>query len=180
MNGRTATLLLALATAAPALAEEPQPPPAPTPNAPAAAASQTRVGLGVSLGSGTAVGFSVPVQIGPHLRIEPEIAIIDHHVASEEASKMAGMGLAWTFPVAAQLQGSAGLRFQATFFGNGNIRSYRGAALLGGEWLPVPRVSIGVEAQVGYTSFWHSWSGPGPFRDGLDTTGLFIARVYIW
>jgi hypothetical protein len=136
--------------------------------------------LGVSLGSGSAVGFSVPIQIGRRFRVEPEVGIFDHHAINEEDSKMAGLGLAWTFPVVAQVQGGAGLRFQATFFGNGNVRSYRGAAVVSGEWLPVPRVSLGVEAQIGYTTSTYSWSGPGVFRDGLDTAGLFIARVYIW
>jgi hypothetical protein len=177
---RHAAILLLLLAAAPALAEDAPPSPAPAPSAPADSSNQTRVGLGVSLGSGSAVGFSVPIQVGRHFRVEPGVAIFDHHAGNVEDSKQAGLGLAWTFPVAAQAQGSAGLLVQATFLGNGNVRFYRGAAVVGGEWRPVPSVSLGVEAQVGYTTTSYSWSGSRPYQDGLDTTGLFIARVYIW
>jgi hypothetical protein len=184
-----ATILFLLA-APPALAEEAPPSSAPAPTTTTGTASPTRVGLGAGFGSGNTFVFYVPIQIGRSFRLEPELGLLNVSVNSfgqvrEAHAARVGIGLAWTSQVWDQVRSYAGVRLQETavsYSGSGASASgTRAAVMAGGEWLPVPRVSLGIEAQVGYAYATDSQSGLGLVPgNGLDTGVLFLARIYIW
>jgi len=169
---------LALA-AAPALAEDAGAAPR------ASAPSPGKVGLGVVLGPDTGVSFRVPIRIGGSLLLEPELGArnvtVDPRPIVSHAFRV-GVGLAWTAPVLEQVRASLGGRLEVamvTTTGSGSQQlSGRGAAVVGAEWLVTPRVSLGLEAQAGYTfteDYVPTQTGPG-----FDTAGLLVARVFPW
>jgi hypothetical protein len=180
-----ATILFLLA-APPTLAEEVPPSSAPAPTTTAGTASPTRVGLGAGFGSGNTVVFYVPIQIGRSFRLEPEVGLLNvRGQVSEAHAARVGIGLAWTSQVLDQVRSYAGVRLQGTTVGYGGtgaaVWGTRAAVMAGGEWLPVPRVSLGIEAQVGYAYVTGAESGLGLVPgNGVDTAVLFLARIYIW
>jgi len=165
--------------ATPALAEEPGAASA------AAVPSPGKVGLGVVLGSGMEVSFRVPIRIGASLLLEPELGAknvtLDPRPIVAHAFKL-GVGLAWTAPVLEQVRATLGGRLEfamTTYTGSGSQQmSGRGAAVVGAEWTVTPRVSLGLEAQAGYTyTEDYSPTANGP---GFDTAGLVVARIFPW
>jgi hypothetical protein len=136
------------------------------------------------------MAFSVPIQTGRSFRLEPELGLLNVGISQpgwvgDAHAMKAGLGLAWAVPIADQVQASIGMRIQATMVGyshsGASPAGTRAALAAGGEWLPVPRVSLGVEAQVGYAYSTDSQGGLGIVpANGVDAAGLFVARIYLW
>jgi hypothetical protein len=173
---RLVALSLALAAAAPALAEE---------AGAASSPSPAKVGLGLVLGPDMGVSFRVPIRISASLLLEPEVGArnvtVDPRPIVTHAFKV-GVGLAWTAPVLEQVRASLGGRLEVamtTTTGSGSQQlSGRAAAVVGADWYVTPRVSLGLEAQAGYTytdDYAPTQTGPG-----FDTAGLVVARVFPW
>jgi hypothetical protein len=179
-------LVLLLAAFAPAipLAEEPAAGP------PASATTPGRVGLGLAFGSDRDVSFLVPIQVSPALRIEPALGASNPTFNSpggpvEAHAFKAGLGVAWTAPVAGQVRASLGGRLEVAYVGysgsGSQAWSVRGAAVAGAEWFVVPRVSLGLEAQAGYAYSNGAEVGLGVVPGtGFDTAGLVVARIFPW
>jgi hypothetical protein len=158
--------------------------PAPSGSATAPAAAGPHIGLGVSLpGAGEFPSFYVPIQAGPGFRLEPEIGLVRMAVSSGTATAFqVGFGLLRTWPVAPQVGGYAGLRMQVQRLdatGGESITNLRLAAALGGEWFPVPAVSLGAEGQLAYVSFDKAATFTGSTASGLATGALLFLRVYL-
>jgi hypothetical protein len=182
--------ILLLLAALPALAEDAPPSSAPAPATTTGTASPARVGLGAGFGSGNTFVFYVPIQIGRSFRLEPEFGLLNVSASSaawihEAHAARVGLGLALTSQVWDQVRSYAGVRLQVTMVGysgsGANAWGSRAAVMAGGEWLPVPRASLGIEAQVGYAYATSSESGLGLVPgNGVDTAVLFLARLYLW
>jgi hypothetical protein len=176
MHLRLVALALAL-TATPALPDEV--------SAAAPPANPGRVGLGLVLGSDMGVSFRVPIRIGASLLLEPEVGARNTTVDSRPIVAHAfevGIGLGWTSPVLEQVRASLGGRLEVamvTYTGSGSQQaSVRGAAVVGADLVVTPRISLGLEAQAGYT--YTEDYAPTATGPGLDTAGLVVARVFPW
>jgi hypothetical protein len=187
---RHLALVLLLLAAPPTLAEEAPPSAAPAPAATTRTASPTRVGLGAGIGTGDTFVFYVPIQIGRSFRLEPEFGLLNVNLDTigpvrEAHAVRVGIGLAWTSQVVEEVRSYAGVRLQETAVGYGgsgaSASGARAAVMAGGEWLPVPGVSLGVEAQVGYAYVTDAQNGLGVVSgNGVDTGVLFLARIFLW
>lgn len=98
---------------------------------------------------------------------------------------MAGVGLVRTAQVSDQVRPYLGGRVQVArvwYSGSGlSVGSARGAAVAGVEWLVTARVSLGVEAQVGYSYADGDGDGLGLVpATGFDTGGLLTLRLFAW
>lgn len=191
--------------------------------APAALAQQkdaVKVGLGVSLETlnlaqlsagavsqavplNTPVSIYVPIQISPHLRIEPSLGFSTFSMDSgyADATGTIESGYAWNlgvgalyYPVAAQpagfyVGGRIGLIFSGYSVPNVPLPSTDVSetdvyvkAILGGEYFLAPKFSLGLEGQLGVTFFGDpSATGLATLNRGLagwSTSGLIFARYF--
>ena len=153
--------------------------------------------------------FFVPVNVAPNLRIEPFIgwarADLDNtppgtggqqfspFLQGKSSDFTLGVGAFFVRPVAAQVQlyvgGRLALGWQSVEDNAGDKASRRNtllAAALGGEYMPVPRVALGAELQLGYL-----WYGDTDFRaggvsvsggggTGTATQATLFARFYLF
>jgi hypothetical protein len=162
---RAATALTVLALAAPAFAQQA--------TQRTTTGSQPQIGLGVGITSGD-VGANpgvasptqgyllyVPINL-QNFRIEPFLGWqrADTDGAGKSSDVTIGVGAFLVQPVAAQLQLYAGGRLGSRWVSDknaaGTVKNERRDTLLalaaGGEYLPVPRVALGAEFQIGYAS----------------------------
>lgn len=155
---------------------------------PAAPRPPIHVGLGVALLSADGQpSFFVPMQVSPAFRIEPEIGLARFDVNGDRATAVQlGLGLLRTAGVAPQVGVYGGLRVQFQRFsvtGGEASTNLRLAAVLGGEWQPVPQVALGAEAQAAYLSADKgapAGAGAGSTSaTGLATAGLLFFRVFL-
>lgn len=160
--------------------------------APAASAADrdSRIGVGVSLETfnfarfGAAVtgavppnapvSLYVPIQIAPHLRIEPSIgfATFSQNINYADQNGLDSSGYTWNigagilyYPVVPQpagfyLGGRLGLVFSGFSIPNPPAPSndvtetdFYLTGVLGGEYFIAPKLSVGLEAQIGVTFF---------------------------
>jgi len=176
-----------------------------------AAPQQLRVGFGVGLepfapynffdrsvrAAAPGVGLYLPLQIGPHLRVEPSLSILTYsqNPAADVSAVGIGTGVFYYFvPAQAQQAGLyAGGRLNLFFLKNTQNNGagvdvetketdLQLAGVLGGEYFVAPRFSVGAEAQLGLT-----WYGdqdvsgqPSVSRDafGVSTSGVVFLRFF--
>jgi hypothetical protein len=188
MTGVRAILVVAsLLLASPSSAEPPPatPPPGSAPDAlraPAAASpvdpaapTGVRVGLGVGIGFGGTPALFVPLDAGAR-RLEVEGAYESGGTNDLKISNSRlGLGLFGLWGAAPAVRGSAGarVRWERASVGEANADRVRIAAALGGEWVPVPLVSLGVEGQAGYALGW------GGAVSGFDVSAQAVLRVFL-
>lgn len=199
---RAAAAISALALSTPALAQQ------------ASAKGDPKVGIGVGLtsslgvtGSTTAAPdtgylFFVPINVAPNFRIEPLIgwSRSDTDASGKDSDFTLGVGAFFVQPLAQQLQLYAGGRLasrwvshqDAAYGAPGTAKDSRRDTLLalaaGGEYLPIPRVAIGAEFQLGWVSIGDTTvtSGPtgaqvsGGGGSGSATQATLFARVYLF
>jgi hypothetical protein len=196
---RVATVLTALALSTSAQAQQA----AQQRTATTAAAPQ--IGLGVGLTSGATdpnLGYLlfVPVQMG-NFRIEPFLGWnrADTDATGKDSDFTIGVGAFFVQPVATQLQLYAGGRLgsrwnshkDAAFGAAGTFKTERRDTLLalaaGGEYLPIPRVALGAEFQVGYLSVGDTkttnaagQSVEGGGGSASATQATVFARIYLF
>jgi len=174
-----------------------------------AAPQQLRIGFGVGLepfallnvsglrAAPIGAGLYLPIQIGPHLRVEPSLSILtfSQNPADDISAVGIGSGVFYYFvPAQAQQTGLyAGGRMNLFFLKN-KVANPVGAdvettetdfqlvGVLGGEYFVAPRFSVGAEAQLGLT-----WYGdqdvsgqPSVSRDafGVSTSGVVFLRYF--
>lgn len=153
-------------------------------------ASPGKVGLGVNIGPNFGATFSVPIQLGPSWRLEPEFgarnaALQTANGRLQSHGVLVGLGLARTASVTDQIRPYLGGRIQyatVSYSGSGlSAGSLRGAAVAGAEWLIIPRVSLGAEAQVAYTYADGDGDGLGLVPEsGFHAGGVITLRLYAW
>jgi hypothetical protein len=188
---RLAALAAAFAVAAPAAAQQRTNPP--------------RFGLGVGLSQADAPLLSgtllfVPLNVGPQFRIEPFIGFdrVNFDAPGPRASNFAiGAGAFLVNPVASQVQLYGGGRLALNFFssrdpGANPDKSERTdffiAGVLGGEYVPHPRIAVGAEAMVGYVAIGEEETTDGvsglvtesPSGSEFATQGTLFVRVYLF
>lgn len=164
-----------------------------------------QIGLGVGLTSGASdpnMGYLlfVPVQLG-NFRIEPFLGWnrTDTDATGKDSDFTIGVGAFFVQPVAAQLQLYAGGRLGSRwnshkdpgFGAAGTTKDERRDTLLalaaGGEYLPIPRVALGAEFQVGYLAVGDTkvtnaagQSVEGGGGSGSATQATVFARIYLF
>lgn len=143
------------------------------------------------------VGLYLPIQIGPHLRVEPSLSIFTF--SQNPANDLSAVGIGsgvfyYLVPAQAQQTGLyAGGRLNL-FFLKSTVNNGAGveiettetdlqlAGVLGGEYFVSPRFSVGAEAQLALT--WYGdqdVSGQASVsRDafGLSTNGVVFLRFF--
>jgi hypothetical protein len=205
---RAATAVAALALSTPAFAQQ---------AAQQHVQPQFGVGVGLTTGplsgAATAAGtpgtasspdlgilLFVPVQFG-QFRVEPFLgwARSDTDAAGQSSDFTIGVGGFFVQPLATQLQLYAGGRLgsrwvsdkQAGFGPAGTFKHERRDTLLalaaGGEYLPIPRVALGAEFQIGYVSVGdtkatngNGTSTEGGGGSGSATQATLFARIYLF
>jgi hypothetical protein len=176
--------------------------------APAAAqerAQGPRVGIGASLSSlelGSVVSgglapmqIYVPIFLSPNLRVEPQLGLIAANGDGADFHQLdLGAGVLFGFVNAPQFNGYVGPRLVLSFvgdeqnFGGGLRRDTSGINLgllgvVGGEWFPSPRFSLGVEGQLGLTFVGDRNVDDAPDIEGgsvLRTGALLFFRTYLF
>jgi hypothetical protein len=174
--------------------------------------TQPRVGLGVSLNtsvlgpllSAASSNLSpppsnvyVPIYVTPNLRLEPQIGWVSTKDDQSDLSSRSfalGVGALFVKPVVQTTNLYGGARLISTWLKNEENtgagvakttqRNTTIAAVLGGEWLPSPWFSLGVEAQLEYTAVGdpetkvggNTFDGEG--GSSTATQGLLFTRVY--
>ncbi len=191
--------------------------------APAALAQQkdaVKVGVGVSLETFNAAQFGaavqggiplnipvsvyVPIQVSPHLRIEPSLgfATYSQDQAAAAATNNQVDGHAWNlgvgvlyYPTPAQpagfyVGGRLGLVFSGFTTVNGantvvtelSETDFYLRAVLGGEYFVASKLSVGLEAQVGVTFYGDEKISGQPTISrsltGWSTSGLIFVRYF--
>jgi len=164
---RIAAAAAALALAVPASAQQ------------STSATQGKVGIGVGMPTNLLSGFLntiggavpegpqiyVPINVSPNLRIEPQfgyLANTDDELDETDSAFTLGAGVLYVMPVAQQTNLYVGGRLTLTWTKD---EDHAGAALekttqrntaiapvLGGEYVPSPRFSVGAEAQLVFVS----------------------------
>lgn len=133
-------------------------------------ANAPQIGLGAGLTAGTSTpnqGYLlyVPIQLG-QIRVEPFLGWTrsDTDAAGKDSDVTLGIGAFFVQPVASQIQLYAGARLGSQWLSHkdanyglaGTVKTSSRNTLLaaaaGGEYLPIPRVAVGAELQVGYLS----------------------------
>lgn len=199
---RAAAALAAITLSTPALAQQ------------GTARPEPKIGIGVGLtssigvtGSATATPdlgylFFVPINVAPNFRIEPLIgwARQDTDATGKDSDFTLGIGAFYVQPLAQQLQLYAGGRLgsrwvshkDAAYGAPGTTKDERRDTLLalaaGAEYLPIPRVALGAEFQIGYVSIGDTTvtSGPtgaqasGGGGSGSATQATLFARFYLF
>lgn len=182
---RAAVALAALALATSAYAQS------------AATRQDARFGIGVGLTSGDGgpgTLFYVPLNVAPQLRVEPFIGWrrSDRDVQNNDFTL--GAGVFFVQPVASQLQMYLGGRLASHWMSsraaNGAKDEQRDTLLggvLGGEYLPIPRVALGAEFQLAFVSFGDNrHTAPdgavseGGGGSGSQTQATVFVRVYLF
>jgi hypothetical protein len=198
---RAAATAAALALLAPAAARAQQQP------------SHPRLGLGVSMNSNLITGAAtfgpsvfapptnlyVPFYIAPNVRVEPQfgwLSVSDDVEDTDDSSFALGLGVLVLKPVVqtTNLYGGVRLvstwlkdetRVGATVLRKETQRNTTLAAVFGGEYLPAPWFSVGVEGQLEYTAIGdvkrqQTGVANQTFQGGSAraTQGLFFLRVY--
>jgi len=194
---RVAAAAAALAFAAPSFAQQ---------------SAHPRVGLGVSMNSsliaplltlGNAIfapptQLYVPFYVAPNVRIEPQFGWLSVHDDTDDVTSRSfslGVGAVLLKPVAQSTNLYVGGRLVSTWLRDENRvnpttvakttqRNTTLAAVFGGEYLPSPWFSVGLEAQLEFTAL----GDPETETAGITVTGqggsskatqgLFFLRVY--
>jgi hypothetical protein len=174
------------------------------------AAPQIGVGVGITSGeapanpdnAGPSTGYLlyVPVNI-QNFRIEPFLGWgrSDTDAFGKNSDFTIGVGAFFVQPVASQLQLYAGGRLgsrwtshkDAGFGAPGTVKTERRDTILalaaGGEYLPIPRVALGAEFQIGYASIGDTkttnaagLSGEGGGGSANGTQATLFARIYLF
>jgi hypothetical protein len=159
---------------------------------PGAARAQQQEPVRPKLGVGVAVipfGFPelpaeilVPIQVAPALRIEPSLGIItsdDGDVATKRILLGVGVLAQKRIGTATDMYfgGRLKLGFSSVDVDGGGSDSGNDIVLagaFGGEHWLAEKFSVGLEAQLGYYSFFQG----GGDLSGLYTSGLVLARLY--
>ncbi len=178
--------------------------------------TQPLVGLGVGIQAselGTVAGvfgidgglvapqLYVPINILPNIRVEPQFGFLTWHddaTGEERSFKSIGTGVFWVLPFGGNADLYVGPRLAFSFFrqreptGGGTFRKRSAtdvffAAALGGEVAVHPRLSVGAEGQLGYTSLGDvdvtSETGvttTEPGGSSWATQGVLFVRVYLF
>jgi outer membrane protein with beta-barrel domain len=143
----------------------------------------------------------VPIALTPTFRLEPQIgaASLSQNTGNEPSIETSvvslGLGVFWLFPTSPQLDVYVGGRVVRTSYSSKlkfnpprTSETTEGADIrvipaLGGEYSFHPRFSLGAEVQLQLISFGDrtvSTGGTIPGGSGLQTAGLFFARVYLF
>ncbi|HEY6004955.1 MAG TPA: outer membrane beta-barrel protein [Anaeromyxobacter sp.] len=144
----------------------------------------------------------VPIALTPTFRIEPQIGVatLDQNIGNEPSIETSvvslGLGVFWLFPASPQMDVYVGGRVVRTSFSQKlkfnpprTTETTEGSDIrvipaLGGEFSFHPRFSLGAEVQLQLVSFGDRTVNPGgaiiPGGSGLQTAGLFFARVYLF
>ena len=195
---RAATVIAALALSTSAHAQQRATTTTTNANAP-------QIGLGVGLTAGPSTpdqGYLlyVPVQIG-QLRVEPFLgwSRSDTDFTGKDSDVTIGVGAFFVQPVASQIQLYAGGRLGSQWVSHqppnygvpGSVKTSSRNTLLavaaGGEYLPIPRVAVGAELQMGYMSVGDTKavvSGGGTTEagggSGSGTQATVFVRVFLF
>lgn len=168
------------ATPAPARAQPADPPAQAQPPA-----RGPLIGLGVGLlaGGGSPV-FYLPVEVRPGLRVEPEFGLVAASSSNASASQtQVGLGVLGVRQLAPQVNAYGGGRFSilmSSATGTESRTGLRWAAVGGGEWLPVPRVALGVELQVAYARTSATAANTASSTvTSFSTASLALLRIYL-
>lgn len=109
----------------------------------------------------------VPIYVAPNVRIEPQVGwltVTDDDTSADDSSFAAGIGALVLKPVAAAASLYGGVRLVSTWLKDEELNGGRTvftkrtrrntmlAAVFGGEYLPAPWFSAGIEAQLEYTA----------------------------
>ena len=195
-NRRCALALAALAVAFPAAAQE---------------AAGARLGIGIGLptseiaslfatapvGSFSPPFLYVPINLTPQIRLEPQLGFLSAKQDGGDDFSVFGVGTGAFFlvPLGGQAQLYVGPRIvfmrttETNVSGSGITTDTTGndwwlAAALGGEVMLHPRVSLGGEAQLGYTAIGDRESVTAgvktiePGGSSTGTQGVVFVRVY--
>jgi hypothetical protein len=185
MSHRTTTLLPLLLAAA---------------LAPAAASAQReagrRVGLGVGIESLNGGTIYVPINVGPSLRVEPQVGLLAFEGdPGDDFSRIdLGVGFLFRMPVSPAVQSYVGPRLVLSFVsdeenvGGGEFQDASGidvrvVGALGGEYYPHPAFSFGVEAQLGFTAVGDRETDAGLEDSGgtsIHTGAVLFFRVFLF
>jgi hypothetical protein len=142
----------------------------------------------------------VPILITPTFRIEPQIGVatLNQTTGNEPSIETSvvslGLGVFWLVPASPQFDVYVGGRVVRTSFSQTfkfapprTDQKTEGADIrvipaVGGEYALHPRFSLGAEVQLQLVSYGDRDSSAGtiPGGSGLQTAGLFFARVYLF
>ena len=198
---RATIALAALALTTPALAQQ-------------ANRTEPKLGLGVGISNSLMITgdqtakpdmgylFFIPFNVTPQIRVEPFIgwARLDTDASGKDSDFTIGVGGFFVQPVATQVQLYAGGRLGSRWVSHkdpaygapGTIKNERRDTLLalaaGGEYLPIPRVALGAEFQLGYVSVGDTTTTLGQTGaqrtggggSGTNTQATLFARIYLF
>lgn len=142
-----------------------------------------RWGLGASIASsGEVPTLYLPVDLEGS-RLEPELAFAQATIGGARSTAAhLGFGLFRLVPTAPGVQAYWGgrLQYQWANLAGTTFHGARIAAAVGGEWLPVPAVALGVEGQLGYSAMSASLpaGSGGVAARGVATSALVFLRVF--
>lgn len=172
-----------------------------------AAGQAPQIGIGVGITSGDLGGVAgsaapkqgyllfVPINL-TQFRVEPFVgwARSDTDATGEDSDFTIGVGAFFVQPLASQLQLYAGGRLGSRWVSDknvgGTVKNERRDTLLalaaGGEYMPIPRVALGAEFQIGYVSVGDTKNttpagtveGGGGSANGTQAT--LFARIYLF
>lgn len=172
--------------------------------APAAAQQSPRVGLGVGLsslefgsllsGSAVPAHLYVPINLGPALRVEPQIGLITFNGdPGDDFSRFdVGVGLLFQRSVTQQIGAYVGPRLVLSFVSeeigigpgvdDASGIDFRILGAVGGEYRPHPAFSFGVEGQLGFTAVGDKETDAGAEIAGgssLHTGAIVFFRAFL-
>jgi hypothetical protein len=135
----------------------------------------SRFGLGAGIGAGGRPVLYLPIDVGS-VRVELNGAY-SRFGRSDLSTTTArvGFGMFGLVPVEPGVRCPLGARFEYVRDGvsGASAEAIRIALAVGGEWVPAPSVSLGVEGQVGYSA------GLGDAVSGVDVSAQAILRVFL-
>jgi hypothetical protein len=166
--------------------------------APPAAAQQPsrRVGLGVGIESLDGGTIYVPIEVGPSLRIEPQLGFFsfDGERGEDFSETELGVGILFRLGGPPAVRAYVGPRLVVSFVSEdvvvgGQLDERSGTDLrivgaLGGEYFPHPAFSFGVEGQLGVTLVGDLDTDAGPGSDpggtALHTGAVLFMRIFLF
>jgi len=145
---------------------------------PPAAPSASRIGVGAALGPAGAVPrLLFPLDFGA-LRVEPGLGY-SRVPGARDSVGHAGLGLLALRSALPGTRAYLGGRVEYEWLSSTQLSSHtwRLAGALGGEWIPLPAVALGVELQVGYSN--GAAAQTSAKREAIDTSALLFLRVFL-